>query len=166
MMDLSQWFSMQLNAGAEGFLWAVEQVPAERRLVTPPTGLGQWNVPRHAFHIAYYEQTVVLPTMQLWVGEPRSLTEIELDDDTAWDEGKPLESIMQDFRAVRAEQILLLQMYIEEAWEETRSAVWGDVTLKWVVTKTYQHTCEHIHDVLRLALFWDGYQRRQEQQAK
>ena len=166
MMDLSEWFSMQLNASAEGFLWAVEQVPVERRLVTPPAGLGEWNVPRHAFHMASYEQHVALPSMQLWVGEPRSLTDIEFDDDVAWEEGMALEPILQDFRAVRAEQILLLQHYKEETWEEKRTTVWGDVTLKWVVTKTYQHTCEHTHDVLRLALFWDGYQRRQEQQEK
>lgn len=29
-MDLSQWFTDQLNAGAEGFIWAIEQVPPER----------------------------------------------------------------------------------------------------------------------------------------
>ncbi|MBM2847059.1 MAG: hypothetical protein HW418_1, partial [Anaerolineales bacterium] len=41
-------------------------------------------------------------------------------------------------------------------WEETRRAVWGPVTLRWVVTKTYQHTAEHTHDVLSLALYWDA----------
>jgi len=165
-MDLSQWFSTQLNASAEGFLWAVEQVPVERRLVTPPAGLGEWNVARHAFHMTLYEQLVALPSMQLWLGEPRSLTDIEYDDEAAWGTGKQLDSILEDFRAVRGEQILLLQKYKEETWEETRSTVWGDVTLKWVVSKTYQHTNEHINDVLRIALFWEGHQRRQKEQAK
>lgn len=26
-MDLSEWFSKHLDASAEGFLWAIEQVP-------------------------------------------------------------------------------------------------------------------------------------------
>ncbi len=165
-MDLSHWFSTQLNASAEGFLWAVEQVPVERRLVTPPAGLGEWNVVRHAFHMTHYEQLIALPSMQLWLGEPRSLTDIEYDDEAAWGTGKHLDSILEDFRAVRGEQILLLQQYKEESWEETRSTVWGDVTLTWVVSKTYQHTNEHINDVLRIALFWESYQRRQKEQEK
>jgi len=38
-MDLTQWFGTQLDASAEGFLWAIEQVPLERRLATPPKPL-------------------------------------------------------------------------------------------------------------------------------
>jgi hypothetical protein len=32
---------------------------------------------------------------------------------------------------------------------------WGNVTLLWLVSKTFQHTAEHIHDVMSMALFWD-----------
>ena len=34
---------------------------------------------------------------------------------------------------------------------------WGPVPLFWVVSKTYQHTAEHISDLLRIALFWDDF---------
>jgi hypothetical protein len=60
---------------------------------------------------------------------------------------------------VRAQQIALLPDFSPSAWDETREMGWGPVTLLWVVTKTYQHTCEHTHDVLRLRLFWDFPQR-------
>ena len=66
-MDLSSWFTNQLNSGAEGFIWAVEQVPPERRLLAPPQLLGEWNVARQVFHMLYYEQNVVVPSM---VAEP------------------------------------------------------------------------------------------------
>ena len=154
-MDLTQWFSTQLDASAEGFLWAVEQVPTERRLARPPRRLGEWNVARHVFHMMYYEQLVALPSMKIWLGEPFTLTNEEYDEDAAWGEGKALESMIADFRAVRAEQIVLLPQFSEQLWEEVRSTMRGDVSLKWVVTKTYQHTNEHTSDVLRMALFWD-----------
>jgi len=66
---------------------------------------------------------------------------------------------------VRAEQIALLPRFENTLWEERRGALWGPVTLRWVVSKTYQHTCEHSHDVLRLALFWDFYTHPQESEA-
>jgi hypothetical protein len=31
-----------------------------------------------------------------------------------------------------------------------------------LMTKTYQHTNEHTHDVLRMALFWDTIRQRTE----
>ena len=154
-MDLTQWFSTQLDASAEGFLWAVEQVPPGRRLAKPPRGLGEWNVARHVFHMMYYEQQIALPSMKIWLGEPFTLSDEEYDEDSAWGEGRAIEPMIADFRAVRAEQIVLLPQFSEHVWEETRSTTWGDVSLKWVVTKTYQHTNEHTSDVLRMALFWD-----------
>jgi len=70
--------------------------------------------------------------------------------------GQAVESLLAQFREIRAEQIALLLKFDDALWEETRRAVWGPVTLRWVVTKTYQHTAEHTHDVLSLALYWDA----------
>lgn len=45
--------------------------------------------------------------------------------------------------------------------------MWGPVTLRWVVSKTYQHTFEHGSTIMRIALFWEGFARyAQEQQEK
>jgi hypothetical protein len=162
-MNLSEWFSDQLNASAEGFIWAVGQVPVERRLIAPPSGLGEWNTARHVFHMLYYEQVVAVPSMKQWIGIPFTLSDEEYDEDAAWGNGKDIEEMLADFRTVRAEQIMLLPRFHEELWHETREAVWGDVTLKWVVTKTFQHTAEHTHDVLSMALFWDMHERHNQQ---
>lgn len=38
--------------------------------------------------------------------------------------------------------------------EPVRSTRWGDVTLRWIMTRTLQHTHEHTHDVQSLGLYW------------
>jgi hypothetical protein len=154
-MDLSQWFNDQLKSSADGFVWSVEQVPSERRSVTPPAHLGEWNAARHVFHMLYYEQMIALPSMRQWLGEPFMLAEEDYNEEQAWGDGKDLETMLADFRKVRAEQIVLLPNFDEPMWNQTLDTVWGKVPLKWVVTKTFQHTAEHTHDVLRMALFWD-----------
>src|SRR5260370_24661910 len=165
-MNLSQWFHDQLKASGDGFVWAVQQVPAERRFIAPPTPLGEWNAARHVFHMLYYEQKIALPSMRQWLGEPFKLTEEEYNEDDTWGDGQDLETILAQFQEVRATQIALLLKFNEALWEEKREAVWGDVSLRWVVTKTFQHTAEHIHDVLRMALFWDMITRHLQQGEK
>lgn len=50
----------------------------------------------------------------------------------------------------------LSQKYREEDWERFgASPFWPDVSLRWVVTKTLQHTFEHTNNVLQIGLFWD-----------
>jgi len=156
MINLSQWFHEQIQASANGFVWGTEQVPEARRYAQPPKGLGEWTVARHVFHLWYYEQVIALPSMQQWLGGTMpSLA--EADEDIAWSKSQsPVEILLENFRAVRGEQVALLPGFDEIAWNATREAVWGSVSLLWVVSKTYQHTAEHINDVMRIGLFWDA----------
>jgi hypothetical protein len=98
---------------------------------------------------------IALPSIRQWLGEQFTLAEEDYNEEEAWGNGKNLETMLVDFRKVRAEQIVLLPNFDEPMWNETRDTVWGKVSLKWVVTKTFQHTAEHTHDVLSMALFWD-----------
>ncbi|HKV57271.1 MAG TPA: DinB family protein [Ktedonobacteraceae bacterium] len=155
-MDLSSWFTNQLNAGAEGFIWSVGQVPPERRLLAPPKHPGEWSVARHVFHMLYYEQNAVVPNMQIWLGQPITIDSTDSNEEAAWDDGKDVETMLADFRRVRAAQLEMLPNFNDQLWHETReTSLWGDVTLLWLVSKTFQHTAEHTHDVMRMALFWD-----------
>jgi hypothetical protein len=156
-VDSAQWFSTQLQVGAEGFTWAVEQLAPEHRTIAPPGRPDEWPAIRHAFHMLFYEQNIALPTMRQWLGGPQVSGE-GLDEDLAWNggQGQELQALLAAFRQVRAEQVAMLPLVDHAAWEEPREALWGIVTLRWVVTKTYQHTCEHTHDVLRMALWWSG----------
>lgn len=159
MSKYSEWFHDQLQSSATGFVWGTEQVLEARRYVPPPKGLGEWTVARHVFHLWYYEQTIALPSMQQWLGASIPFLD-DKDEDIDWgktQETETVESLLEKFKVVRAEQIALLPKFDGIAWNATREAVWGPVTLLWVVSKTYQHTAEHINDVMRIGLFWDAY---------
>lgn len=156
-MDFTHWFQENLQTSANGFVWGTEQVLEARRYTQPPKGLGEWTVARHVFHLWYYEQTIALPSMQQWLGGTIPALE-DSDEDIAWSKTQDrVESLLEKFRNVRAEQIALLPKFDSTDWNNTREAVWGPVTLLWVVSKTYQHTAEHINDVMRISLFWDAY---------
>ncbi len=153
-MNLTEWFQRQLQASGEGFVWGAEQVPSGRRALQPPVRLGEWTAARHVFHMLFYEQTIALPSMQQWLGGPFPAS-ADSDEEVAWSyENQDMDSLLARFKQVRAEQIALLPNFEKADWQATREAVWGPVTLLWVVSKTYQHTAEHAHDVMRLALFW------------
>lgn len=157
-MNLTEWFSYQLKAGGEGFVWAARQIPEERQNVTPPRG--GWSALRHVFHLLSYERDLALPFMRCWLGEPIPTRE-ELDEkfyhqdenfQTAQSLG--MEALLSVFEQVRAEQIALLPRFDEQRWQEVRATVWGEVSMQWVVAKTFQHTAEHTHDIMCLVLFW------------
>ena len=161
-VDNSTWFQQQLQASADGFVWAVAQVPADRLHCRPPRALGEWTAARHLFHMLDYERQIALPVMQQWLGAPEFA--VNWDEEAGWRANcdMPIESLLDQFRAVRREQIDLLPRFPEHAWHELQMTGWGPIPLLWLVSKTYQHTNEHTSDVLRMALFWDYYAREEQ----
>jgi len=159
-MNLTQWFENQLQSSADGFVWGTEQVPHARRYAQPPDGLGEWSVARHAFHLLYYEQTLALPSMRQWIGEAPPPSD-NLEERT-WERTttRDVESLLGEFRKVRQQQIDLLARFDDRLWNTLQETIWGPKTLLWVVSKTYQHTSEHINDVMRIGLFWDRFAER------
>ena len=69
-MDLSRWFSEQLQNSYDVFVWAMEELPEERRFLPPPNRPAEWSTARHAFHLLYYEREFALPSMCHWLGGP------------------------------------------------------------------------------------------------
>jgi hypothetical protein len=96
--------------------------------------------------------------MRQWLGSPLP-NMAGVNEVAAWQAGHDLTKVLEDFSAVRAEQIALLAEYGEQAWQELRQTIWDQQTLRWVLSKTFQHTAEHTHDVLSIALFWDHLSR-------
>ena len=122
---------------------------------------------RATFSICFiYEQKIALPSVRQWLGEPLKLIEEEYDEDAAWGDDQDLEIMLAQFQEIRATQIALILKFKEALWEEKRETVWGDVSLRWVVSKTFQHTAEHLHDVLSIVLFWDMIARHLQQGEK
>jgi uncharacterized damage-inducible protein DinB len=160
-MQLSQWFYQQIRASTEGFCWAVEQIPQERYYLSPKPG--KWSVGRIIYHMVCYDQLIGRPTLRQWIGEPLSLTGLTGDqekdaaiEEENWKngEGHEVQVMLTDFHKLRTDQLAFLQQFLESTWSEERDAIWGPVTLKWAVTKTYQHTLEHTDEILRSYLWW------------
>ena len=158
-MDLSTWFDNQLRSSLDGFVWAVRQVPEERLYIRPPIALGEWSAAQHLFHMLDYESRLVLPSMAQWLGVPPVLPQ---EDEHDFEKEPPrVEERLVQFERVRQAQINLLPKFEPADWDLVkRTTFWGDVSLYWLVCKTYQHTAEHMHNVLSLTLFWDTTIRR------
>jgi len=153
-MELAQWFDYQLRSTLDGFTWAVHQLPKERLYTPPPTQLGEWSAAQHVAHMLEYEDKFALPTMSQWLGVPRAIP--EENEKAANQKPPPIEEMLVQFERVREIEISMLPKFEPMAWDTIkRTTFWGDISLYWLVCKTYQHTVEHTHNILSLTLFWD-----------
>src|SRR5579884_3945821 len=138
-MNTSAWFHDLLKTSSEGFTWALQQLPAEHRALAPPRHPDAWIATRIAYHMLQYEQYLALPNMYLWLDEPspypaRPKGAGEEWSDEMWEQQgskMELDEIIARFRTIRFTQLELLPRFSEAAWDETRPALWGDVTLRW-----------------------------------
>ena len=158
-MELSQWFDYQLRSTLDGFVWAVHQVPKERLYTLPPAQLGEWSAVQHVSHMLDYEERYALPSMSQWLGVPAVIPE---EMEKGVEQSPPsIEERLAQFKQVREAEISMLPKFEPMAWDIVkRTTFWGDVSLYWLVCKTYQHTVEHTHNILSLTLFWDSTNKR------
>lgn len=162
-METSKWFEYQLQSTLDGFLWATQQLPKERFYVLPPAPIGEWSAARHILHLLEYERALALPSMHQWLGAPPPIRRAE--DEMNKQNPPVVEEMLTEFEQVRRAEMALLSKFDEQKWSSTRDTTyWGEVSLFWLVSKTYQHTLEHTHDILRLALFWDRVLKRMAQE--
>jgi hypothetical protein len=160
MNETSTWFYNHLQSSGEDLIWSAQQVRSDRWQLDPPQPLGEWSAARHLFHMAFYEETLALPSMRQWLGSP--LPNLQDDDEEGTWQALPdrgIQAMTTRFQTVRQAQIDLIPLLDESAWEQIQSTVWAPFPLRWVVSKTFQHTTEHINDILRLALFWDRFKK-------
>ncbi len=162
-MNVSKWFEYQLHSTLDGFLWAAQQVPEERFHARPPAALGEWSASQHVLHMLEYERDLALPSMHQWLGAPPAVRKAASEIDQQNPPG--VEKMLVEFEQVRQAEIGLLNQFDDATWKSNQNTTfWGEVSLLWLVSKTYQHTLEHTHDVLRLALFWDRILKRMAQE--
>lgn len=153
-MEFVKWFDAQLRSTLAGFIWSIQQVPKEHWYTSPPAPLGEWSAAQHIFHMVHYEEKLALPSMQQWLGAPPAVR--EESDEESWANPPPMERMLERFNEVRLAEINLLPSFDERTWSSTqKTTFWGEVSLYWLVCKTYQHTLDHTQDILRLVLFWD-----------
>jgi DinB superfamily len=156
MNEISQWFSDQLKSTQEGLTWSARQIPAERWLRQPPVLFGTWSAARHLYHMCFYEENIALPGMRIWLGDRWPGVD-EDDEEKTWQAlvETSLDGLCRKFNDIRQVQLELLPKYEVADWHRICPTGWGDVSLYWVVSKTFQHTAEHTYSIMSQALFWD-----------
>ena len=178
-MDYIQSFTTLLQASTDTLLWAVQQIPEELLYTVSPKRPESWSTARQVMHLQYNEEQVVLPCMRRWLSDEQATRyrdedtkNIECykayemlvhDEEIAWQQAFAIELWQEKFQEGRKAQIALLAQFAPTVWEETRQTVWGQVTLRWTVTKTCQHTLEHSNDILKYGLY--GARLRAHQQS-
>jgi hypothetical protein len=156
-MERAQWWTQRLQGSLDNFLWAVDQIPAERQFVAPREG--RWPAARILFHLGWYEHHIALPQMRQWFGEPAPPATSQ-EEDAATEEqdwnggtGHTIAAMTSTLQAVRADEVALVVQAPDDLWLQERAALWGTKSLQWVVTKTFQHTLEHTDEILRQYLW-------------
>lgn len=171
MTNWTAWFRNQLQASGDGFVWAFGQIDADlhKHLPPRPSYLGLWPPARHVWHVTEYERCLAVPSMKQWLGGalPPDNDDLWPDTDEAWRDAqeRTFDELVAAFRAVRQEQIAMLDQLETVDWTAPRETLWGNKPLSMVVTKTYQHTFEHGDTLLRMGLWWRDM-AEQEAQAK
>lgn len=158
-MDWPNWFLTQLQVSAEGFEWGFWSVPEHLRQAVPiePQYLGQWPAVRHVWHVTEYERCLALPAMGLWLEGAHPADNAWADDDETWNANRllPAQTLIDRFWDVRRQELAVIRTLQTVDWEEKRNTGWGRKPLRWVVTKTFQHTLEHGDTLLRMSLWWE-----------
>ena len=153
-MKLSEWFDYQFRCTLDGFMWAVEQVPKERLYLPASDRLGGWAVIQHVVHVLDYEERYALPSMTQWLGVPPAIP--EESEQKSGPLPPILEEQLSEFEQVRWAEINMLAKFKDNDWKKfCKTPFWGEVSLYWLASKTYQHTLEHTNNILSIALFWD-----------
>jgi hypothetical protein len=158
----TKWFAEAIKQSSESLIWGMNTIPQDRRNARPPAKLGEWTALRLVFHLLYYEREVALPSVRLWLGGEYPAFE-GYDEAAAWESRNEEADPLRELLAVRGEIVAALRQADESAWQEVRRTPWGDKTLYWVASKTYQHGIEHLSGVLRTAMLWDHYASRETQ---
>lgn len=151
----TQFFVRHLQSSSDALLWAVDQVPSGRHHVLPLPVFGDTPIIRLVFDQLWHERSIFLPYLRWWAGgsEPEGLLE---DVEHVWaTSNHSMSEFLSSFQTERAESIQIVAGFTDDLWYTRRSTLWGDVSLKWVVTHTLQLTLDLTSHLMQMALYWD-----------
>lgn len=168
-MDHAGFFRGQLTNSADTLAWAVQQIPTGRWFVAPLPAFGEMSVAQMVFHVAWSDRHILIPQLNQWLdADQPPLQRADIPDEpAAWRETVShanMETLLADFRDGRDTMLSTLEAYPAQAWDTTHPTLWGEVTLRWMLTRVYQHTVEHTDTLLKMGLFWDYYLEQFKQQ--
>jgi hypothetical protein len=146
----------QLRAQSHQLVHEVELMPADAYLWR--TKEGEWGVQECVAHIRNIERQVFLVRISKVVKEDQPF--LPFFDELAyhrdhWRAEEPVDTILPDFLAARAELVSLLESadWARTGTHEER----GPLNLDWLATYTVNHTWEHLSQLMRVRLNYFGH---------
>lgn len=115
-----------------------------------PSSDGGWGAIEHLAHLRDWEE-VALARVRAVLGQDRP--ELPAYDDDLWPierdySNRNGERMVSEFTQMRGEIIDALEGADAETWERTGiHGVAGQVTLRWLLTRQYDHAADHIRQV-------------------
>ncbi|MHA2357312.1 MAG: hypothetical protein ACXABK_00900 [Candidatus Heimdallarchaeaceae archaeon] len=170
-MKSKDFMSKQLEYIAQTIEWALHLIPEQRLFKSPPHDtdsvyavygtnyFGRWSAMRIFYHLVHYEELFALPALKVWLGDelikPVGIIEAK-EFKKEVDQGIILQDLIDRFYAVRKKQIEVIKEIKEEEWVMPKAnTFWGNVSAKFIVAKSIQHTLEHGNKIMRNAIFWE-----------
>ncbi len=170
-MDSRAFLAKQLDQTGQIIEWAISlfseerlsEEPSHRTHPNAPEGIesffGKWSALRVLFHLLYYEETIVLPSLKHWVGEPVPIYPKSSEEEQEWKKCDNKTKLLDRFREVRKRQLEIINRIDPIDWDNDKLVYHGHgkVSAYWFVSKTIQHTFAHGDKLLRKALYWDDF---------
>jgi len=170
-MKSKDFISKQLEYTAQTIEWALLLIPEDRLFKSPPHDthpkysaygpnyFGRWSAMRIFYHLVHYEELFALPALKVWLGDelikPIGIVESR-EYKREIDQGLNLQSLLKRFHLVRDKQIEVIKEIKEEDWIMPKpNTFWGNVSAKFIIAKSIQHTLEHGNKISRNAIFWE-----------
>lgn len=115
-----------------------------------PASDGGWGAIEHLAHLRDWEE-VILARVQTVLGQDRP--ELPAYDDDLWPiehdySNRNAERVVAEFAHMRYEIVSVVEAAPAEAWERQGiHGVAGEVTLRWLLTRQFDHAADHIRQV-------------------
>lgn len=141
----------RLESSADELKFALAQLTTADIMRVPKED--EWSLHATLSHLRDTEEKVFLYRTRLILAHDAPPTVANFDGEAYqakhYRKREPLSEIMTDFRAARRKIVKLLRETSDKDW--ARYAIhpkWGKMTLEFVATYTYNHTLEHLQQVV------------------
>ncbi|MFW5709210.1 MAG: DinB family protein [Chloroflexota bacterium] len=153
-------YSHHIVSSADQLFWAVEQIPTGRHYVRPLPAFGEWSVARILYHQLWLEERLILPCLQIWMGQPEPDYSSFVDDQEERDwrsDDLTMSELLDRLQNSRRRIIEVVGRLSDQDWTTERETIYGSVEPSWLVGLLVQSTLEQSSLLMQMSLYWDLY---------
>jgi hypothetical protein len=145
----------RMRQSRETFLAGIEGLTPEQ--MSEPGVAGEWSVKDIITHLNMWEADLIKAMFQAQNGlipETANISDAEVEKlNQQWQQefvNRPLDQVLADFKAVRAQTERRLEGFSEDDLNNPRRFPWmkGRPFTRWIAEDTYEHEAEHLESIL------------------